>query len=78
MFKLNDKIAVVTGAGSGIGEMIANTFAEAGAYVYVADKNPEGGRAVVEKIHAADEQAEFVEVDVASEASCQAIGHHVS
>jgi len=38
MFKLNDKIAVVTGAGSGIGEMIAHTFAEAGAYVYVADK----------------------------------------
>ena len=77
MFKLNDKIAVVTGAGSGIGEMIAHTFAEAGAYVYVADKNPEGGQAVVEKIHAADGQAEFVEVDVASEVSCQALGHHV-
>lgn len=77
MFKLNDKIAVVTGAGSGIGEMIAHTFAEAGAYVYVADKNPEGGQAVVEKIHAAHGQAEFVEVDVASEVSCQALGRHV-
>jgi 2-keto-3-deoxy-L-fuconate dehydrogenase len=77
MFKLNGKIAVVTGAASGIGEMIAHTFAEAGAYVYVADKNTEGGHTVVEKIQAADGQAEFVEVDVASEASCQALGQHV-
>ena len=77
MFKLNDKIAVVTGAASGIGEMIAHTFAEAGAYVYVADKNPEGGQTVVEKIQAADGRAEFVRVDVASEASCKALGQHV-
>ncbi|MBV9866179.1 MAG: SDR family oxidoreductase [Abitibacteriaceae bacterium] len=77
MFKLTDKVAVVTGAGSGIGEMIAYRFAEAGALVYVAEMKPESGQAVVEKIKSQGGRAEYVEVDVASESSCQAVAREV-
>jgi NAD(P)-dependent dehydrogenase (short-subunit alcohol dehydrogenase family) len=59
MFDLTGKVAVVTGAGSGIGESIARTFAGAGAKVYVLDRDsaaavrvsgelPEGKSAVVD------------------------------
>ncbi len=39
MFNLIDQTALVTGAASGIGAAIASTFAEAGAFVYVADRD---------------------------------------
>ena len=50
MFKLTNKIALVTGGGSGIGAAIAETFARAGALVCIADINEESGRAVLKKI----------------------------
>jgi NAD(P)-dependent dehydrogenase (short-subunit alcohol dehydrogenase family) len=71
MFSLAGKIAVVTGAGSGIGESIATKFAEAGAFVYVAERNAEAGGAVAEKIRKAGGKAEFVATDVSDEASCR-------
>src|SRR5688572_26306452 len=70
MFKLNDKVAVITGAGSGIGEAIARVFATAGADVYVLDRDAANGRRVAEGIESDGGRAEFVETDVASEASC--------
>lgn len=70
MFRLEGKVAVVTGAGSGIGEAIATTFANAGALVYVAERDEAAGRSVSEKINAGGGQAEFVQTDVADEASC--------
>jgi len=70
MFSLAGKVAVVTGAGSGIGEAIARTFAEAGAHVYVADRDTESGAAVAAAIRTTGGQADFIAVDVSDEASC--------
>lgn len=51
--RLKDKIAIVTGAASGFGRAIAETFAREGAKVVVADVNGEGARAVAAQIGAA-------------------------
>lgn len=70
MFSLKDKITLVTGAGSGIGQSIAEVFAQAGAFVYVADRDEKGGAVTVDKIKAAGGQAEFLKLDVALEENC--------
>ncbi len=77
MFSLENKIALVTGAGSGIGAAIAETFARAKAFVYVADRDEKGGRETVERIVAAQGQAEFLKLDVASEGSCRSAAETV-
>lgn len=61
------KVALVTGAGSGIGQATANAFAKYGAKVAVADVNKEGGAATVDAIAAAGGEAIFIEADVADE-----------
>ena len=70
MFNLKDKIAVVTGAGSGIGEAIAKTLARAGANVYVLDRDEANGSAVVRAIEAEGFRAGFLAVDVSVEPAC--------
>lgn len=77
MFSLEGKVAVVTGAGSGIGESIATTFAEAGAKVYVAERNTESGQAVAKKISDAGGKAVFVACDVSDEGSCRRVAERV-
>ncbi len=59
---LAGKIAIITGAASGIGRAGAHAFAAAGARVVVADINEAGGQAVAAEI--GDEQAAFLAVDV--------------
>jgi NAD(P)-dependent dehydrogenase (short-subunit alcohol dehydrogenase family) len=70
MFRLDGKTALVTGAASGIGEAIAHTLAGAGAHVYVADRDHANGARVGETIRATGGKAEFLALDVTSDADC--------
>jgi len=70
MFSLENKTALVSGAASGIGAAIAETFARAKAFVYVADRDEKGGHRTVSEIHANGGKAEFLTLDVSSEQSC--------
>ena len=73
MFRLDQKIALVTGAGSGIGEAIAMLFAARGATVWVADRNAESGNATVAAIREAGGRAEFAELDVSDPAAVESL-----
>jgi NAD(P)-dependent dehydrogenase (short-subunit alcohol dehydrogenase family) len=61
MFRLDGKVAFVTGAASGIGEQITRLFAKQGAHVVAADLDEEKGRAVVDEI---GDTARFLRLDV--------------
>lgn len=71
--RLDGKVALVTGAASGIGEGAAHVMARAGAAVVVADRDAGRGRAVVSALAAGGAQASFVEVDVSDRASVAAM-----
>ncbi len=62
--RLKDKVAVVTGGGSGFGEGIAKLFAREGAAVVVADINDNAGHTVAEQIGTDGGRAAFVHADV--------------
>jgi NAD(P)-dependent dehydrogenase (short-subunit alcohol dehydrogenase family) len=66
--KLRGKVAIVTGAASGIGRASAITFAREGARVVVADRNKNAGEATAAAIQAEGFEAFFAAVDVAREA----------
>jgi len=72
---LADRVAVVTGAGSGIGREIAETFASEGARVAVLDRSREAGEAVAAALGAS---ALFVELDVRSPEQVDAAMRHVA
>jgi len=65
MFDLKTKIALITGGASGIGAAMAETFVQAGATVWIADRNETDGRATALRIG-----AKFIPLDVASETGC--------
>ena len=62
--RLQNKIAIITGAGSGIGRGIALAFVKEGAKVVVADWSEEGGKETVEQIRKINGRAVFVKTDV--------------
>jgi NAD(P)-dependent dehydrogenase (short-subunit alcohol dehydrogenase family) len=72
MFELTQKVAAVTGAGSGMGQAIALLFARQGARVAVIDVDEAGAHRVAERITAAGGQARAMHADVADRASVQA------
>jgi NAD(P)-dependent dehydrogenase (short-subunit alcohol dehydrogenase family) len=71
--KLAGRIAIITGAGSGIGHEAAKLFAAEGAHVVVADKNEKAAGAVADEISAAGHRAEAAAVDVTREADLKAL-----
>jgi len=64
MYELKGKVALVTGAASGIGRETARRFAELGASVVVADVDPEGGQDTVNQVQACGAAGLFVRCDV--------------
>ena len=62
--KIKDKIAIVTGAGSGIGKATALIFAKEGAKVVVANRRVDKGEATVAEIKNLGGEAIFIQTDV--------------
>jgi NAD(P)-dependent dehydrogenase (short-subunit alcohol dehydrogenase family) len=72
MGRLDGKVAVITGAASGIGAVTAQRFCKEGAAVVIADLNESGGAEVVEACKAAGGRAAFQRVDVCDEEQVRA------
>jgi NAD(P)-dependent dehydrogenase (short-subunit alcohol dehydrogenase family) len=73
MFSLDNKVAIVTGAGRGLGAAMAQGLAEVGAAVVVADINLQSATSTVERIKEAGGKALPVSVDVGSAADVKAM-----
>ena len=71
MFRLDGKVAAVTGAGSGIGRAIAKTFSSAGARVFVLERDTTAGEETAANIRAKGGMATAIACDVASAESVQ-------
>jgi len=71
--RLDGKVALITGAGNGMGREASVLFAREGARVVVADFAEYGGTATVEAVRAAGGQAAFVKVDVAQDTQVKAM-----
>lgn len=70
---LQDKVALVTGGGSGIGQATSLIFAREGAKVVVSDVNAQGGEETVSKIKESGGEAIFVHADVSQAADVEAM-----
>lgn len=62
--RLKDKVAIITGGGSGFGEGIAKRFSEEGCKIIVNDLRPEGGERVAREVNAAGGKAKFIQADI--------------
>ncbi len=71
--RVQNKVAIVTGAGSGIGRATAELLAEEGAKVVVADIDPKGGNETVSTIRSKGNAAHFVQADISQEADARKI-----
>ncbi|WP_265109787.1 SDR family NAD(P)-dependent oxidoreductase [Halosolutus halophilus] len=70
---IDNAVAIVTGASTGIGRAAASRFVEEGARVVVADVNVEDGEETVDELEAMGGEATFVETDVSERADVQAM-----
>jgi NAD(P)-dependent dehydrogenase (short-subunit alcohol dehydrogenase family) len=71
--RLDGKVALITGAGSGMGRAAAELFASEGARVVVTDVVDDGGNATVAAIRAAGGDATYVRADVSKWRDCEAM-----
>src|SRR5260370_23980498 len=71
--RLKDKVAIITGGGSGFGEVTARIFAHEGAAVMLADINGTAAAAVAESINNAGGHAIWAKTDVSSASSVEAM-----
>ena len=78
MFRLDHKIALVTGAGSGIGEAIARLFAEQGAHVVIGDIQEAAATRVASSLQESGLAATALALDVADEGQVQAAMQKIS
>lgn len=70
---LQDRVAIVTGAGRGMGLGIATRLASEGAHVVIAELVAERGREAAEKLESEGYRAEAIPLDVTSQTSCAAL-----
>ena len=70
---LSGQVALVTGAGAGIGRAAALAFSREGCKVVVSDIDAAGGEATVEQIRAAGGEARFIRCDVTRDAEVRAL-----
>src|SRR6516162_3863156 len=70
IFDLQKRVAFITGGNGGIGLGMAKGFASSGAAVVIAGRNQTKAQSALSELHSLGAQAEFVELDVLTEASC--------
>lgn len=70
-FKLNNKVALITGAGQGIGRAFAHALGEAGASVAIVDINFKKAQIVTEELRSKGVRSIAVETDVTKKDSCK-------
>jgi NAD(P)-dependent dehydrogenase (short-subunit alcohol dehydrogenase family) len=73
MARLDGKVALITGAGNGMGRVASVLFAQEGARIVVADWSEAGGAETVEAVEAAGGEVAFVKVDVAKAEQVEAM-----
>ena len=74
--RLQDKVTIITGAGSGMGRVAAEMFAAEGARVVVAEFSEAAGEETAAVVRAAGGEATFIKVDVSKEADAKAMVDH--
>ena len=71
--RLQDKVAIITGASGGIGKAFALRFAQEGAKLLLTTTSPDRAEATLKEVKAAGAEASFIKADISKEPDCQGI-----